>query len=112
MWGQGEGPGGRSPHDSVELAAVELALPARERKHRGVAIGVVVREREARLDRVLRVGGRELAVLALGEPARVAARNVPNKMKRELEVRACGSCGATSGVVAPGASDVAHDEYV
>jgi hypothetical protein len=67
---------GRHRHHRVELAAVELALHAREGEHRGVAVGVVVSERQARLERVLRVAGRVRVVLALGEPARVAARDV------------------------------------
>lgn len=67
----------RHTHDGVELAALELALVAREREHRGVAVGVVVRKREAVLDGLRSLARGEVAVLVLGEPARVAASDVP-----------------------------------
>lgn len=62
--------------DSVELPAVELALVAREGEHGAVAVGLIVAEREARLDGILRIVHTELAIIALREPARVAPGDV------------------------------------
>ena len=95
----------RHGHDGVELAALELALPAREREHRGVAVGVVVGEREARLDVLLSGLGRHgAAALGLGKPARVHARDVARArdVLHDQDVLRLGDHGLEVAGVVPG----------
>ena len=62
--------------NSVELSAVELTLVAREGEHGAVAVGLLVAERETRLDGILRIVHTERARIVLCEPARVAPGDV------------------------------------
>ena len=113
--GQGDGgaggAGGRSPHHRVELAALELALVAREGEHRGVAVGVVVREGEAVLDGLGALGRGEVALLVLGEPAVVAARDVPACARARVSSVGWAVPGL-SDACSPGTSNIAHYENV
>ena len=95
----------RDAHHGVELAALELALEAREGEHRGVAVGVVVGEGEARLYVLLRgLRRHDAAALGLGEPARVHARDVPGAcdVLHDQDVPRPGDDGLEVAGVVPG----------